>query len=115
MKKLIVMFFMFSFLFALVAVAQENKGPETINLKESWKVEGKKEAVVFNHALHQDPKNNNTCTSCHATEEGGKFVPAGEIKGANDKNPAHANCWPCHLERKTSVGKTCTKCHVKAK
>jgi uncharacterized protein YbbC (DUF1343 family) len=121
MKKLLVMFVMFSFLFAVAAVAQQNTGAETIDLKANWKVEGKKEAVIFDHKLHQTKTDDkgvvlNKCNDCHATEAGGKLeIPVAEIKGNNDKNAAHANCWPCHIEKKVPSGKTCTKCHKKAK
>ncbi len=100
---------------AALAVAATPDAPATINLKEAWNVnpEGKaQKAVIFDHALHQK---NNTCTDCHATDQGGKFTPPGEIKGMNDKNAAHKFCWTtCHVEKKVSVGKTCTKCHTKA-
>ncbi|MDR0453928.1 MAG: cytochrome C [Deferribacteraceae bacterium] len=95
-----------------VAVAKV-EAPAKINLKTSWNIksEGKPQKdVVFDHVLHQ--KDNKCTDKCHATDEGGKFTPPGEIKGTNEKNAAHKFCWTgCHIEKKVSVGKTCKKCH----
>ncbi|MDR2870199.1 MAG: cytochrome C [Deferribacteraceae bacterium] len=107
MKKaiLIISIMVATVAFAYAAVAV----PDKVNLKTAWGVEGKQKAVTFDHALHS---NTNTCTECHATDAGGKWKPTGTIAGMNNKNPAHQFCWEsCHVEKKVSVGKVCTKCH----
>ncbi|PLX66350.1 MAG: cytochrome C [Denitrovibrio sp.] len=119
MKKLaVIMLIVFSM--ALVAIAAD-KGPETINLAEKWGLETKKSPVIFDHAKHQQ---NNTCTDCHATAEGGALVSggktfdpkamvaSGELKKGGTKNDVHDElCWKCHKEKKVPKGKSCKTCH----
>ncbi len=83
---------------------------QIINLKTTWEVKGNQKAVMFDHAAHSK---NLTCESCHKDPKGGdKLKPAGDIKGVNDKNPAHNYCWSCHKEQTPDpVKRTCTKCH----
>ena len=102
--------------FAGVAAVTAADVPASINLKDAWSAsldsKTTQKAVIFDHALHQK---DGKCTDCHATDQGGKFTPPGEIKGMNDKNAAHKFCWTtCHEEKKVSVKKVCTKCHTKA-
>ena len=108
MKKSILL--VLAFAFATVAFAAVDNGPEKINLKVEWKPDkDSQKSVIFDHAFHQT---NNTCTECHATDEGGKFRPAGEIAAMTEKNVAHSWCWTCHNDKKVSVKKICTKCHT---
>lgn len=107
MKKTLVMIvtLLISVSFAVAATA-----PKTVNLKEAWGLTaGKQKAVIFDHDVHSTQ---NKCTDCHDSDEGGKFQPAGEIAGNNDKNAAHNYCWTCHTKQGVKVGKTCTKCHT---
>ena len=105
---LIVMLLFASF----TVMAAVDPGAASINLKTAWSVEGKQKDVVFDHVFHQT---NNECTECHDTAEGGNFTPPGEFKGMDQKNAAHNFCWPCHNDKKVSVKKVCTKCHVGVK
>lgn len=83
--------------------------PDKINLQTAWETGTKQKAVIFDHVTHQG---NNQCTDCHATADGGKFKPEGDMVAVNDKNVAHKFCWDCHTEKNVSVKKTCTKCHT---
>lgn len=111
MKKWVLIITMLIFSVTTV-MAAANNGQPSINLKEAWNVTGKQKDVIFDHAFHQT---NNECTACHATAEGGAFVPSGEIKGMDQKNAAHNFCWTCHTEKNVSVKKTCVKCHTGVK
>lgn len=83
-------------------------GPEVINLKEKFHVEGSKPAVHFPHAKHQARL---ACTKCHLSNEGGKLkLEIKKTKGFG--NDFHKKfCWPCHVEMKVPKGKTCATCH----
>ncbi|ADD67718.1 cytochrome c3 [Denitrovibrio acetiphilus DSM 12809] len=104
MKKVLILTFMVPF----IAVA--SIGPSEINLRETWGVQGTRGDVIFKHEFHQD---NNSCTDCHKTDEGGKFKPEGEIKGMTNKNAAHKFCWTCHQSKHLPAVKRCDKCHTK--
>lgn len=85
-------------------------GPAEIDLKARFHVEGKKEAVIFPHARHQEKQE---CISCHADPKGGELkVAIVNISGVG--NDFHKKfCWPCHEEKKVSKGKACATCHKK--
>ncbi len=100
--------------FALVLVsvtswAQADKGPETIDLKAAYKVEGKKKAVVFPHHKHQEKLE---CGKCHKESKGGGPLVVDIVKLTTSKNDFHKKfCWPCHMEMKVPKGKSCKTCH----
>jgi c(7)-type cytochrome triheme protein len=100
--------------FAAVLAMAQVESPTEINLKEAWEVQNAtRDAVVFKHAFHQE---NNQCIDCHDSEEGGnKLKPEGEIKGMMAKNPAHAQCWPCHTKKRIPGMQNCVKCHAPVK
>jgi hypothetical protein len=108
MKKIIVFSVVCLFSIVTMALAVDN-GAAEINLKDTWKVEGKQKPVIFPHATHQS---NNECVECHATAEGGNFALPGTIAGQNEENAAHNFCWTCHTKKNnTKVKKICTRCH----
>ena len=111
MKKVSVFVAMLILAFAAVVFAQTIPADkQEINLADAWKTETKQKPVMFKHEVHSK---NLKCDSCHKSAQGGdKIVLAGELKGTNDKNAAHAWCWGCHKTQPTDpVKKTCTKCH----
>ena len=91
-------------------VSDNRKGPEVMNLKERFSVEGKKHAVEFPHAKHQLKLQ---CTECHKSPAGGK----GTLHWGIEKKTGFANdfhkkiCWPCHAKRNVPKGKSCKTCH----
>ena len=96
-------------LLAAPVLCAAGSGPEVIDLKERFKVEGGKKAVNFPHHKHQTKL---ACASCHEDAAGGgalKFELANLSGVAND---FHKNfCWPCHEEMKVPKGKSCSNCH----
>ena len=87
----------------------EDKGPEVIDLKEKFKVEGKRKAVNFPHRTHQDKLE---CVSCHQDPQGGGKLKFELVNLEGNKNDFHKNfCWPCHVEMKVPRGKSCSNCH----
>ena len=91
-----------------LVVSAGGTGPETMNLKERFKVEGKKNAVIFPHWKHQAKLE---CTRCHAVPEGGK-LKIEIVKKTTMGNDFHKKfCWPCHVEMKVPKGKSCKTCH----
>ena len=115
MKKVLLGTIVLTFVCAIAAWAVES--PEFIDLREAWGdaiLTKTQKTVVFKHAFHQEKNKDVGCTKCHATDQGGKFIPAGDIKGMNDSNGAHKFCWyTCHEAKNVHVKKTCTKCHTK--
>lgn len=112
MKKVSVFVAMLILAFSAVVFAQMVPADkQAVDMKTNWNVEGKQKAVIFKHEAHSK---NLHCDSCHKSAEGGdKITLAGDIKGNNDKNAAHAWCWGCHKEQpKDPVKKVCTKCHT---
>ncbi len=91
-------------------LATADNGPAEIDLKAKYKIEGKKEAVVFDHAKHQA---NNACVDCHSDATGGGLKATIEnLTGS--KNDFHENlCFPCHVEKSVPKGKSCSTCHKK--
>jgi len=96
--------------FPFMAVGSDN-GPAEIDLKAKHNIEGKKEAVIFPHAKHQEKLGD--CTKCHKEATGGALnVEIANLKGS--KNDFHTNfCFPCHVDMKVPKGKSCTTCHKK--
>ena len=87
------------------------QGPETIDLKATYKVEGKKSAVIFSHHAHQE---NLECSKCHKSSAGGGPLVVEIVKLTTTKNDFHKKfCWPCHVEMKVPKGKSCKTCHPK--
>jgi hypothetical protein len=93
--------------FSLSAVAAS--GPETLNLKDVFGVEGKKQAVIFPHHRHQAKV---ACASCHLNPRGGGPVKFDLADRSGVGNDFHRKwCWPCHVEMEVPKGKSCTTCH----
>jgi hypothetical protein len=92
------------------AVVFASGGPETIDLKARFHIEGKKPAVIFPHRLHQSRLE---CTKCHPSDKGGPLKVRIE-KTTGMSNDFHKKfCWPCHVEMKVPKGKSCSTCHRK--
>ena len=86
-------------------------GPETIDLKEAFQVEGKKEAVIFPHHQHQAVL---VCAKCHKNEAGGgELVVSIENKSGTGNDFHKKFCWPCHKEQNVPKGTSCSTCHKK--
>ena len=99
------------FVSTLNAVAEQDKGPETMDLKERFKVEGQREAVIFKHRMHQAKLE---CIKCHVNKEGGGDIRFELKKTTGISNDFHKKfCWPCHEEMKVPKGKACNTCHKK--
>ena len=95
-------------LFAGLSVA--GSGPETMDLKDVFEVEGKKRAVIFPHHKHQAKVE---CASCHINPKGGGSVKFKFVKTTGVANDYHKNfCWPCHIAMKVPKGKSCSTCHT---
>lgn len=93
---------------APLAMASGN-GPETIDLKEKFKVDGKKKAVNFPHRTHQAKL---ACASCHQDPKGGGALTVEIVNLQGTSNDFHKKfCWPCHVEMKVPRGKSCSNCH----
>lgn len=85
-------------------------GPETMNLKEVFEVEGKKKDVMLPHHKHQAKV---PCASCHISSAGGGSVKFDLVNKTGMSNDFHKKwCWPCHVEMKVPKGKSCTTCHT---
>lgn len=86
-----------------------DQGPETIDLKAAYKIEGKKKAVLFPHHKHQEKLE---CGKCHKDAKGGGPLVVEIVKLDTTKNDFHKKfCWPCHTEMKVPKGKSCKTCH----
>ena len=108
MRKMIIVSLVMVFAAVTMAIAAQQ--PDKVHLKQSWNVEGRQPAVIFDHSLHAGKE---TCTACHATADGAKVTFDAQIKGNNDRNPAHAYCWPCHAEKSVPRGRVCATCHAR--
>lgn len=102
-------------IFSLVAAASwalaGPQGPETIDLKAAYKVEGKKSAVIFPHRRHQEKVE---CAKCHKDSNGGGPLVVDIVKLTTSKNDFHKKfCWPCHVKMEVPKGKSCKTCHHK--
>ena len=88
-------------------------GPETLNLKDVFEVEGKKKPVILPHHKHQAKV---SCASCHINPNGGGSVKFDIVKKSGMSNDFHKKwCWPCHVEMKVPKGKSCSTCHTGVK
>jgi hypothetical protein len=97
------------FTMPLAATAEQDKGPEAMDLKERFKVEGKKSAVIFPHRQHQEKLE---CEKCHVDSKGGGKVKFELVNLTGPKNDFHTKfCWPCHQEMSVPKGKSCKTCH----
>jgi cytochrome c553 len=92
-------------------MAAADKGPAEIDLKAKHSIEGKKAAVIFPHAKHQEKLGD--CTKCHKDAAGGALnVEIVNLTG--NKNDFHKKfCIPCHKDMKVPKGKSCSTCHKK--
>lgn len=96
---------------AALAGAPAPTGPETIDLKEAFQVEGRKEAVIFPHHLHQAVT---ACAKCHKNEAGGGELVVSLENLSGTRNDFHTQfCWPCHKAEKVPKGTSCSTCHKK--
>jgi hypothetical protein len=92
-----------------MALAGAHQGPETIDLKEKFKVEGAKQAVIFPHRLHQATL---ACGTCHQSPQGGDDLIVEFVNTSGVGNDFHKKfCWPCHEKMKVVKGKSCSTCH----
>jgi cytochrome c553 len=94
-------------------MAAADNGPAEIDLKAKHSIEGKKAAVIFPHAKHQEKLGD--CTKCHKEATGGALnVEIVNLTG--NKNDFHQKlCQPCHVEMQVPKGKSCSTCHKKKK
>jgi len=84
-------------------------GPEVIDLKEQFKVEGKKSRVLFPHHQHQAKV---SCDKCHKDPAGGGALVVEIINKKGSGNDFHKKfCWPCHKEMSVPKGTSCKTCH----
>jgi len=82
--------------------------PKTVTLAK----EAKLGPVTFDHATHQAMKGN-TCTTCHATEKGGK-VKDGMFHPTKPSPTLTGGCLDCHKKPENAKApKACTGCHKK--
>lgn len=101
----------FVFCGSLNAQAKKDTGPETMNLKERFNVEGKKKAVIFPHHKHQAKLK---CEKCHVSPDGGGDIRFKIVKKDGIQNDYHKKfCFPCHTEMKVPKGRSCSNCHNK--
>ncbi len=92
-------------------VAFAAQGPESIDLKEAFQVQGNKEAVIFPHHQHQAVLD---CAKCHKDEAGGGELVVTFENLTGSRNDFHTKfCWPCHKEEKVLKGTSCSTCHKK--
>lgn len=85
-------------------------GPEFINIKEVFEVEGHKKDVMLPHHKHQAKV---PCASCHISITGGGSVKFDLNHKKGVGNDFHKKwCWPCHVEKKVPKGKSCATCHT---
>ncbi len=90
-------------------LAKKDIGPEMMNLKERFKVEGKKKAVIFPHHKHQAKLK---CEQCHVSADGGGDLRFKIVKKDGIQNDYHKKfCFPCHTEMKVPKGRSCSNCH----
>lgn len=92
---------------------EQDIGPETMDLKERFKITGNKTAVIFQHWNHQNALESQ-CTKCHENEDGGGKIRVELAEFTGISNDFHKNfCWPCHSLMQVPKGKTCSTCHLK--
>jgi hypothetical protein len=109
MKKIHVLFMLLAFISLPLPASAEDNGPETMDLKERFKVEGKKSAVIFPHRQHQAKLE---CIKCHVDPKGGGDLNFELVNLKGAKNDFHTKfCWPCHKEMSVPKGRSCKTCH----
>ena len=109
MKKIIVLVGCCLFTLSASIVAFARAGPEILNLKDVFEVQGTKKAVLLPHHKHQAKV---ACASCHVSPHGGGSVKFDIVKMDGMSNDFHKKwCWPCHIEMKVPKGKRCSTCH----
>ena len=91
-----------------IVVQAGGSGPEEMDLKARFQVEGKKNAVIFHHHLHQTKL---ACTKCHPTAAGGHLSVTITNKTGMGNDFHQKLCWPCHIEMQVPKGKQCITCH----
>ncbi|MBC8318274.1 MAG: cytochrome C [Desulfobulbaceae bacterium] len=109
MKKTCIYLALLAFSALPFSASADDMGPETMDLKERFKVEGKKKAVIFPHRQHQASLE---CVKCHVSPQGGGNlnVEIANLKGT--RNDFHTKfCWPCHQEMNVPKGRSCNTCH----
>ncbi|MBU0679847.1 MAG: cytochrome C [Proteobacteria bacterium] len=90
-------------------VMSSEVGPETIDMKAEFKVEGAKQAVIFPHRQHQAKL---ACGKCHQSPQGGDDLIVEFVNKTGSGNDFHKKfCWPCHVEMEVPKGKSCSTCH----
>ena len=84
-------------------------GPETVDLKAAYEVEGKKSAVIFPHHQHQEKVK---CGSCHKDVRGGGPLVVDLVNLTGSSNDFRKkSCGTCRVEMKVTKGKSCKTCH----
>lgn len=108
-RKIVLLTFCLVLCGSLTALAKKHNGPETMNLKERFKVEGDKKAVIFPHHKHQAKLQ---CEKCHVSKDGGGALRFEIVKKDGMANDYHKKfCWPCHTEMNVPKGRSCSNCH----
>jgi hypothetical protein len=109
MKKVTLLLVMAGLLLGCaIAAFAAGQGPEQVDLKARFQVEGSKKAVVFPHWRHQERL---SCTKCHPSDAGGPLSVTIEAKTGMGNDFHKKLCWPCHIEMKVPRGKMCGTCH----
>ncbi|MFC1524539.1 cytochrome c3 family protein [Thermodesulfobacteriota bacterium] len=98
-----------SLCFSFPGHAEVDTGPEVINMKEHYAIQGRKKPVLFQHRKHQQSLD---CTSCHVEGDGSGKLKIDITQLTTISNDFHRKvCWPCHKKMSVSIGKTCNACH----
>ena len=91
-----------------VLAAEIDTGPEEMDLKARFKIEGEQKPVIFSHAAHQ---NKVLCNQCHNSHTPG-LLKAEIVNKKGPANDYHTNfCWDCHEKIGGGEGKACESCH----
>ncbi|MBU0947037.1 MAG: cytochrome c family protein [Proteobacteria bacterium] len=109
MKKVVIAGCLIFTFVSAASLTLAGQGPETVDLKAAYKVEGKKSAVIFPHHKHQEKVE---CAKCHKDVKGGGPLVVDIVELTGTSNDFHKKfCWPCHVEMKVVKGKSCKTCH----
>lgn len=109
MKKTCIGLALFALTTLPLPATANDTGPETMDLKERFKVEGKKKAVIFPHRQHQSKLE---CAKCHLNPKGGGSLNVEIVNLEGARNDFHTKfCWPCHKEMSVPKGRSCNTCH----
>ncbi len=110
MKKITALLCLSVLTFFCALTASAGSGPETLNLKDVFGVEGKKQAVMLPHHVHQAKV---PCANCHLNPNGGGSVKFDLVNKSGMGNDFHKEwCWPCHEAMQVPKGKSCSTCHT---